>query len=110
MIDLKVKIRYYNLDRKWCYISIRKENEYGDYMSSIYLKTPSIEDLYYRKEWMKDPKTMSYNAWYDMELKGYDKNTGTITKTDEEMINWYNNWIDKEPDKYFAYIYDKTIY
>lgn len=44
-----------------------------------------------------------------MELKGYDKNTGTITKTDEEMINWYNNWIDKEPDKYFAYIYDKTI-
>ena len=25
-----------------------------------------------------------------------------LAKTDEEMINWYNNWINKEPDKYFA--------
>lgn len=76
---------------------------------SIYLKVPTIDELHYRQEWMKDPKTMSYNAGYDIELKGYDKATGTITKTDEEMINWYNNWINKEPDKYFAYIYDKEI-
>ncbi len=58
---------------------------------------------------MKDPKTMSYNAGYDMDLKGYDKETGTITKTDEEMITWYNNWVNKNPDKYFAYIYDSKI-
>ena len=69
---------------------------------SIYLKVPTIEELHYRQEWMKNPKTMSYNA-------GYDKVTGTITKTNEEMINWYNNWINKEPDKYFAYIYDDNI-
>ena len=25
------------------------------------------------------------------------------------MIIWYNNWINKEPDKYFAYIYVKDI-
>ena len=25
------------------------------------------------------------------------------------MITWYNNWVDKEPDKYFAYIYDENI-
>lgn len=78
-------------------------------MLNIYLKVPTIDELHYRKDWMKDPKTMSYNAEFDMELKGYDKNTGTITKTDEEMINWYDNWINKEPDKYFAYIYDETI-
>lgn len=78
-------------------------------MKNIYLKVPTIDELCYRKNWMKDPKTMSYNAGYDMKLKGYDKNSGTITKTDEEMINWYNNWINKEPDKYFAYIYDKAI-
>lgn len=78
-------------------------------MKNIYLKTPSINELHYRQEWMKDPKTMSYNAGYDMELKGYDKETGTITKTDEEMITWYNNWINKEPYKYFAYIYDNEI-
>ena len=78
-------------------------------MPNTYLKVPSIDELHYRQEWMKDPKTMSYNAGYDMDLKGYDKKTGTITKTDEEMITWYNNWVNKEPDKYFAYIYDTEI-
>lgn len=52
----------------------------------IYLKSPKIDELHYRQEWMKDPKTMNYNAGYDMDLKGYDKETGTITKTDDEMI------------------------
>lgn len=76
---------------------------------SIYLKVPTIDELHYRQEWMKDPKTMSYNAGYDMDLKGYDKETGTITRTDEEMIIWYNNLVNKEPDRYFAYIYDENI-
>ena len=75
----------------------------------VYLKIPTIRDLHYRQEWMKDIKTMSYNAGYDINLKGYDIATGTISKTDEEMIAWFNNWINKEPDKYFAYIYDKNI-
>lgn len=58
---------------------------------------------------MKDSKTVSYNAGFDMELNGYDKNTGTIAKTNKEMINWYDNWSNKEPDKYFAYIYDEVV-
>lgn len=75
----------------------------------IYLKVPTINELHYRQEWMRDSKTMSYNAGYEMNLKGYDKITGTINKNDEEMLDWYNNWIGKEPDKYFAYIYDYNI-
>ena len=75
----------------------------------IYLKVPSIQEIHYRQKWMEDPKTMAYNAGYDMNLKGYDKETGTISKTDEEMITWYNNWVNKEPDKYLAYIYDTEI-
>lgn len=78
-------------------------------MPNIYLKVPSIEELHYRQEWMNDSKTMSYNAGYDIELKGYNKETGTITKTDEELLTWYNNWINKEPDKFFAYIYDNDL-
>lgn len=76
---------------------------------NIYLKVPSIEELHYRQEWMKDEKKMSYNVGFEMDLKGYNKEKGTITKTDKEMINWYNNWINKEPDKYFAYVYNKEI-
>ena len=74
-------------------------------MKRVFLVVPSIEDLKYRKKWMNDPKTMSYNVGFDMELKGYDKNTGIISKTDEEMIDWYNKWVNKEPDRYFAYIH-----
>lgn len=47
---------------------------------------------------------MFYNAGYDIDLKGYDKKAGTITKTDEEMIDWYNKWINEEPDRFYAYI------
>ena len=57
-------------------------------MSNIYLKVPNVDELHYRQEWMKDAKTMSYNAGFDMNLKGYNKETGTITKTDEEMLNY----------------------
>lgn len=78
-------------------------------MQRVYLKVPTIHDLHYRQKWMKDIKTMSYNAGYNMNLKGYDFATGTISKTDEEMLTWFNNWINKEPDKYFAYIYDENI-
>lgn len=74
-------------------------------MTNIYLKVPNIDEIHYRQKWMNDPKTMSYNAGYDLDLKGYDKNTGIISKTDDEMIDWYNKWVNKEPDRYFAYIY-----
>ena len=78
-------------------------------MNNIYLKIPTITELHYRQEWMKDNNTMSYNKGCDIGLKGYDKQTGTITKSNEAMIEWYNNWINKEPDKYFAYIYADNI-
>ena len=73
-------------------------------MKRVFLVVPSIKDLKYRKEWLSDPKTMSYNAGYDIDLKGYDKETGVIIKSDEEMIEWYNKWINKEPDRFYAYI------
>lgn len=74
-------------------------------MKKVYLNVPSKNNLHYRQEWMNDPKTMNYNAGFDINLKGYNKLTGTISKTDEEMIEWYRKWINKEPDRYFAYIY-----
>ena len=73
-------------------------------MKRVFLKVPGNDELHYRQKWLSDPKTMSYNAGYDIDLKGYNKETGTIAKTDEEMIEWYNKWINKEPDKYYAYI------
>lgn len=73
-------------------------------MKRVFLKVPKIEDLKYRQIWLNDSNTMFYNAGYDIDLKGYNKETGAVSKTDEEMFDWYNKWINKEPDRYYAYI------
>ena len=78
-------------------------------MNKVYLKTPIREELKYRKKWLSDPNTMSYNAGFDLELKGYDKSTGTIIKTSEELNDWYDKWVGHEPDRFFAYIYVENI-
>mgnify|MGYP002624254668 CR=1 FL=1 len=78
-------------------------------MEKVYLKVPNINELHFRKEWLNNPDTMSYNAGFDLDIKGYDKNTGTITLTDEELFNWYHRWINHEPDRYYAYIYSESI-
>ncbi len=75
-------------------------------MKRIELKVPKLEEMHYRQKWMQDPNTMNYNAGFEMNLLGYDYQTGTMSKTDEEMKVWYNNWIGQEPNKYFAYIYE----
>ena len=59
----------------------------------LYLKVPTKEEVFYRQKWLKNPQTMSYNAGYDLDLKGYNKNTGTINKNDDEMLEWYQSWI-----------------
>lgn len=78
-------------------------------MTNIFLKVPNINELHYRQIWMQDCKTMSYNAGFNLDIQGYDKNTGTIKKTDEELMRWYKSWINREPNKYFAYIYTDNI-
>ena len=70
----------------------------------LYLKVPTKEELFYRQEWLKNPKTMSYNAGYDIDIKGYNKKTGIIIKTDDEMLEWYYKWIDNVNEK-FSEIY-----
>lgn len=76
---------------------------------NIYFKIPSKDDLKYCQKWMMDPDTMSYNAGYDVDLSGYNKATGTINKTDEDMLRWYDKWINQEPERYYRYIYVEGI-
>ncbi len=75
----------------------------------LYLKVPTKEEVFYRQKWLKNPQTMSYNAGYDIDLKGYDKNTGTIDKNDDEMLQWYQSWINNTNERYFAYIYVENV-
>lgn len=75
-------------------------------MKKVELKIPSLEDMKYRQVWMMNPKTMSYNAGLNLEVPGYDYDTGTIKKSDEDLVLWYQRWVVNNPDKYFAYIYE----
>lgn len=79
-------------------------------MSKIYFKIPSKDDLKYCQKWMMDPDTMSYNAGYDIDLSGYTKSTGTILKTDEDMLSWYDKWINNQENNiFYRYIYVEGI-
>lgn len=74
----------------------------------IKLKTPSLEEVKYRRKWLEDEKTMEYNRGYDLEVNGYCKENGTITLTDEKLKAWASKWLD-DPDKYFAFIYIEGV-
>ncbi len=44
----------------------------------LVLVKPELEDYWYEQKLNEDKETMSYNAGYDINLEGYDYNTGTI--------------------------------
>lgn len=39
----------------------------------VYLKVPSKDEIKFRQELMRDPKNMSYNKDYDLDINGYHK-------------------------------------
>lgn len=73
-------------------------------MEKFYLKVPNLDELSYRKQILADPRTMTYNTGYNQENKGYDCKTGTIDFSEEKWNDWYNLWVNNEPEKYYAYI------
>lgn len=44
----------------------------------VYLKVPSKDEIKFRQELMRDPKTMSYNKDYDLDINGYHKDIWII--------------------------------
>ena len=63
------------------------------------LYTPKIEDLWFRKKFMDDPDTMSYNnAW-----------GGTIDFPEDQWQEWYDHWItDPEGKRFYRYVQEKS--
>ena len=74
-------------------------------MENISLIIPQKKDLWFKKEIKEDPKTMDYNAGYNLSFKGYNPDDGTI-KTDikelEEVCS--KRWIGNEPENFYYYI------
>ena len=62
-------------------------------MEELKLYIPKPEDLWFYRQMMSDPETMSYNAGWDVNYPGYHRDTGCIDCPDEALANWYDPWI-----------------
>lgn len=76
--------------------------------AELCLHVPSLQELDYRAKFMADPKTMSYNRGYDLDFSGYDPDTGCLAFPEEEWKEWYEDWIDQEPERFYAYVMRKA--
>lgn len=73
-------------------------------MDELKLYVPKLNDLRFRQQMMADPATMSYNAGYDLDFVGYHKDTGCIDFPESEWAAWYERWMGREPERFYAYI------
>ena len=74
-------------------------------MKQVILFVPDEDDLWFRQKCMSDPKTMNYNAGYDLSFEGYDYDTGCIDFPKSKWKSWYEEKMGN-PNFYFAYIMD----
>ena len=73
-------------------------------MEQLELYIPALDELWFYREMMSDPKTMFYNANWDVDYDGYHKDTGCIDFPESEWAEWYEYWIGNEPERFYAYI------
>lgn len=76
-------------------------------MKYIELYKPTVEDLWFRQQCMADPKTMNYNAGYDVHYSGYHYDSGCIDFPKEKWQSWADDRL-ADPNLFFAYILDKN--
>lgn len=73
-------------------------------MSTLHLHVPKLSELWYRKKLLEDPETMSYNRGYDLDLDGYDKETGCIAFPKAEWKKSHEYLVENEPQCFYAYL------
>lgn len=76
-------------------------------MKNIELVIPKVEDFFYEAKLESDPKTMSYNAGYEVSYDGYHYDTGCIDFPKSKWQETYDK--RRKENKFFAYIKDNDI-
>ena len=73
-------------------------------MLNLTLIVPQKDDLWFKKEIKEDPSTMDYNAGYDLNFSGYNRENGTIQTNLQELEDvWSKHWIGNEPTNFYYY-------
>ena len=95
-------------DDKVCYLNPQNSDKEVE-MEELVLRVPCKEELTYRQKILADPPTMTYNkAMKDCD-GDYNPKTGCIDFHEGLWDEWYERWVDKVPDRFYAYLYDKTL-
>lgn len=78
----------------------------NDVIYNLYLYKPKLEDYWYEQKLLSDPKTMNYNAGWDVSYNGYHYDTGCI---DFPKETWLIDYEKRKNDKvkFFRYIVRK---
>lgn len=71
----------------------------------IILHKPKLSELWFSEKCMSDPKTMNYNAGYNLPFEEYHNDTGCIDFPQEKWEDWFNNKMSN-PNFFYAYILD----
>lgn len=74
-------------------------------MKQVSLFIPDTDDLWYRAKCMADPRTMEYNAGYEVSYDGYDYDTGCIDFPKEKWETWHKEKMGNS-NFFYAYILD----
>lgn len=61
----------------------------------LHLHVPTYEELSYRELILSQPETMAYNRGYNLNFRGYHKDTGCIDFPQTKWDDWYDFWIKK---------------
>lgn len=67
--------------------------------NNVELKIPEFEELDYRRKLLADRETMTYNIGY-----GKIDGTGCIEFNESIWKDWYTQWVNNTPERYYAYI------
>lgn len=73
-------------------------------MEQLALYVPKLDELWFRQKMLSDPDTMGYNANWDVTYSGYHRDTGCIGFPEPVWAGWYERWIGREPERFYAYI------
>lgn len=71
-------------------------------MLTLYI--PELKDYWYEQKLQSDPKTMEYNAGYDVSYYGYHYDTGCIDFPEDKWEEVYDK--RKNDNRFFAYLKD----
>lgn len=73
----------------------------------LHLYVPQYHELSFREALLADPASMSWNRG-GSGADDYDPATGCIAFPRNVWALWYDCWIDREPERFYAYVVDGT--